>query len=85
MCIDRHAQVGREQLRVQSLGVLNHLIADGDDSDLFGREPEREISPEMLNEHAAETLHRAKGRAVNHDRTVRGIVGSDVGKVEAHG
>ena len=83
--VERRAEPGGAELSEEVLAVVGHFVADRHKSDLLGREPDREIAREVLDEHAAETFHRTKGRAVNHDRAVGLVVGADVGEVEAYG
>ena len=60
-------------------------IGDGDDADLLGGDPEREITGEVLDEQAHEALDGAEDGAVNHDGAVGAIVGADVFQLEALG
>ncbi len=66
-------------------GVGGVALADGDEADLHGREPEREGSGVVLDEHAEEALHRAEERAVNHDGLMPLAVFADVFELEARG
>ena len=61
------------------------LLADGNEADLHGREPEREGSGVVLDEHAEEALNRAEERAVDHDRLMALAVFADVLELEARG
>ena len=49
------------------------VVADGQDADLFGREPEREVAGVMFDEKADETLVCAERRAVNAERGLLGV------------
>ena len=64
-------------------GVVGALVADREDADLFGGEPAGECAGEVLDEHADEPFHRTERGAVDHDRSVPGVVGTDVFEIEA--
>ena len=56
------------------------FIADRQDADLFGREPEREIAGVMLDQEADETFVRAERRAMDAERRLVGVVAVVVGR-----
>ena len=58
------------------------FVADREDADLFGREPEREVAGVMLDEEADETFVRAERRAVNAERRLLGVVAVFVDEAE---
>ena len=58
------------------------FVADREDADLLGREPEREVAGVMLDEEADETLVRAERRAVDAERGLLGVVAVFVGEAE---
>ena len=66
-------------------GVGSVPLADGHEADLHGREPEREGSGVVLDEHAEEALNRAEERAVHHDGLMALAVFADVLELEARG
>ena len=61
------------------------LLADGDEADLHGREPEREGSGVVLDEHAEESLDRTEECAVDHDGLMALAIFADVFELEARG
>ena len=50
---------------------------------LFGREPKRECTGEMLNQNADEAFDRAEHHAVNHNRAVFLAVRADIFRFKA--
>src|SRR5690606_17329603 len=48
--------------------VVLDLLADGEEADLLGREPDGEVTADVLEVHGEEPLERAEDRAVEHDR-----------------
>jgi len=67
------------------VGVAERLVGDGEDADLFGREPQREVAVEVLDEHHEEALVAPVQRAVDHHRLVVFVVLARVGQVEPVG
>src|SRR4051812_15976558 len=63
--------------------MLPEIFRDRNDAHLFGSEPHRECTGEMLDENSDETFERTGHRAVNDYRTVRGVVLTDIGQLEA--
>ena len=61
------------------------LLADGDEADLHGREPEREGSGVVLDEDAEEALDGAEESAVHHDGLMALAVFADVLELKARG
>ncbi len=59
------------------------FVADGEDADLLGREPEREVAGVVLDEEADETLVRAERGAVDAERGGVGVVAGFVDEAEA--
>src|ERR1700722_6321089 len=47
-------------------GVLGDLVADGEDDRLLRRDPDREVSPDVLEVNAEEALDRSEDRAMEH-------------------
>ncbi len=66
-------------------GVFVLMFGDGQHAHLFGREPQREVAGEVLDENAHESLEAAEGRAMNHHGLMRGVVRADVFEAEALG
>ena len=60
-------------------------LADGHQADLYRREPEREGSSVVLDEHAEESLDRPEKRAMHHDRLMAFAVFADIFEFEARG
>ena len=58
-------------------------VADGQHGGLHRREPRRERTRVVLDQHAEEPLDRTEQRAVDHDRRVPLVVGTDVVDAEA--
>jgi len=50
------AEAGVLQFVFHAVGVAERLVGDGEDADLFGREPQREVAVEVLDEHHEEAL-----------------------------
>jgi hypothetical protein len=65
--INRRAHSILAELALDRPGVIDerYFIADRQDADLLGAEPEREVSCIVLDEEANESLVRAERRAVN--------------------
>ena len=73
------------QFRLQVAGVVRELLADRQDADLFGRQPERELASIMLDQNAEETLQRTEQRTVDHVGAVLLAIRADIRHVEAFG
>ena len=59
------------------------FVADREDADLLGGEPEREVAGVMFDEEADEPLVRAERRAVNAEGGLLGVVAVFVNKIKA--
>ena len=81
--IGRGADAGLAQARHHLVRIGRLLVGDGQHADLLGREPERELAGEVLDQDADEALHRAEDGSVEHHRVVLVAVLADVGGVEA--
>src|SRR5699024_11813459 len=65
--------------------VVDVVVAHRKDSDLFGREPEREIATKVLDEDAHEPFETPEECAMDGHGPVFVVVLADVGQVEAFG
>jgi len=83
--LDLDAEAGVLQFVFHAVGVAERLVGDGEDADLFGREPQREVAVEVLDEHHEEALVAPVQRAVDHHRLVVFVVLARVGQVEPVG
>ena len=75
----------RAELGLNGTGVFEQgrFLADRQNADLFGREPEREVAGVMLDQEADETFVRAERRAMNAERRLFGVVLVFVNEIEA--
>ncbi len=75
----------RRRLRASTTtrGVLLVGLGDGEHPHLHRCEPRGERTGVVLEQHAEEPLDRTEQGTVQHDRTVPGVVGTDVLEVEA--
>ena len=64
------------QFGLDGAGVFEQrgFVADREDADLLGREPEREVAGVMFDEEADETLVRAERGAMDAERRLVGVV-----------
>ena len=82
--VDLGADLVCAQLLQDRHRILDHfgVVADGDDADLLGREPKREIAGVMLNQESDEPLVRAERRAMDADRDLVDVVLVFVAQIE---
>ena len=73
------------QLGLDLLRVFVMPLADGHQTHLHRREPQRESSGVVLDQHAEEALDRTEERAMNHHRLMALAVFADILKLEARG
>ena len=64
------------QLRGDLVQVVDVLVGDRDADHLHGRQPRRERTRVVLEQHGEEALDRAEQRAVDHHRTLARAVGA---------
>ena len=81
--IDRYAYLGSFEQGFDRSRARNEVIVHRQNANLFGCEPSREITCKMFDKKAAKSLHRSKGSAVNHDRTVLLVVRPNILEVKA--
>ena len=67
------------------VGVVLVVVPDAEDADLLGGQPRRQRSGEVLDQDGEEPLDRAEQGAVEHDRSVAGVVRADVLELEPLG
>ena len=79
------AQAQGGELCYDFFGVIQKAVADGQNDELCGCEPKREIAACVFDKYAYKALHRAKGCAVDHHRAMWLVVGADVLQLEALG
>ena len=79
------AETARAQTVAHVVRVVELVLGDRHDDGLHRREPGGEVAGEVLDEHAEEALHRARQRAVDHDRPMIGAVGAAILELEAFG
>src|SRR5579875_3044496 len=77
------AQARLFQLLFDLLGIACVALADGHQTHLHGRKPQRECSGVVLDEHAEEALDRAEEGAVDHYRLMALAVFANVLELEA--
>ncbi len=65
------------------LGVVDEIVAHGNDLHLGRREPGREVAAAVLDQHADEALQRPERGAVDHHRPLPLVVLVDVRQLEA--
>src|SRR5256714_1927116 len=72
------------ELSENGAGIIEErrLVADGQDADLLGRKPEREIASVMFDEKADETFVGAERRAMDAERDLLGVIAVFVAKIE---
>ena len=70
------ADHARAEFLDDGLGVIDQrlLVADREDADLFGREPEREVAGVMLDQETDETLVCTERRAMDAQRRLVRVV-----------
>ena len=83
--IDTRSHALRFQRGDDFVRVVRALLANRQHAHLLGAEPAGECACEMLDEHADETLHRTKRRAMDHHWAMRLVVCACVTEIEAHG
>src|ERR1019366_4484148 len=85
---DRGAEVSRQETLDHAVSAVHDrldIVLHRHDLDLDGRQPERELSREVLDEHPEEALERAVDGAVDHHRRAGLPGGVDVLAAEAPG
>src|SRR6266404_48779 len=73
------AELGDDAFRITHKRLI---VADREDADLFGREPEREVAGVMLDQEADETFVRAERRTMNAKWSLFGVVAVFVNEIE---
>jgi len=83
--VEFDAEAGGLEFGLDLTGVVVMALADGDEADLDGGEPEGECAGVVLDEDAEEALDGAKEGAVDHDGLMALAVFTDVFELEAGG
>ena len=76
--VEPGAQARLQQKLVDLGRIAVRLAGDGADRDLDGREPERKMAGEILDEDAEEALHRAANGTMDHHRRLLLAVAVDI-------